>query len=300
MESWEARAAAADVLPLDPFGETANPAEYVPREATERALFALENAVRGGRTTALTAPPGLGKSLLLRLLAKRLAPGFRCLFLPYAAVTLSELCAWSLGLSGEAAPDDPRADFLRFVRQEAAADATLVLLIDDGSSMPLDTARELGELVRESGNRLRVVVAAMDDAVSSRVIAALHPEMVEVRFNEPMTALETRLYVQTRLEQAAVADDQRERFNESALGWIHRLSGGVPRRVHDLGGSLLERPPRGVGSTWREERWLGAPIEDVDASLLGDIGDGPELSFRDSDLELPAVLLEEDDDLDIV
>ena len=243
--SGEARAGGADVPPLQAFGETSNPAEYVPREASEEALLELERAVRAGRTGALTAPPGFGKSLLLRLLARRLAPGFRCIFLPYAAVTLQEMCAWALGLVGEGAGGDSRSNLLRFVRREAERGEVLVLLIDDASSMPLETAREVGELVRESGNRLRVVLAATDDAISSRAIAALHREIVEVRFIEPMTALETRFYVQTRLEQASVSEDLRGRFNEAALTRIYGLSGGVPRRVHDLARSLLDDAPEG-------------------------------------------------------
>lgn len=283
----------------DPFGETSNPAEYVPREASEEALLAVERAVRAGRTAALTAPPGLGKSLLLRLLAKRLAPG-RCIFLPYAALTLEELCAWSLGLLGEAVSDDSRADFLRFVRREAEDREPLVLLIDDGSSMPLETARSLGEMVRESGNRMRVVLAAADDAISSRVLAALHREIVWVRFTEPMDLLETRLYVRTRLEQASISRELCERFDEDAVGWIHRLSGGVPRRVHELSRSLLEEAPEGVGNAWREDRWLGAPIEDVDPSFLGDSAGLASLHRNEAERELQQLLLDEDEDLELL
>jgi type II secretory pathway predicted ATPase ExeA len=281
---------------LRPFGETANPAEYVPRDATETAIREMESAVRSGRPTALTAPPGLGKSLLLHLLASRLTTGFECLFLPYAAVSLEELCAWTLGLLGDPADEDPRTGLLRRSRRSAERGRVLVLLVDDGSSMPLETARELGELIRESGNRLRVVLATTDDAVSSRVIVALHPEVAEVRFTEPMSARETRLYVRTRLEQAGVTGERRERFHEDAIGWIHRLSGGVPRRVHDLGGSLLDEVPEGVGSAWHEERWLGAPIEEVDESLPDDLDD-PDL--LDKDLDLPETLLDFDD-LDVI
>jgi type II secretory pathway predicted ATPase ExeA len=274
-DEWEGRAAeavtAARWRRLDPFGETANPADYVPREVTENALFEMERSVRGRRTTALTAAPGLGKSLLLRLLAGRLGPGFVCLFLPYAAVTLEELCAWSLGLLGEPAEGDPRWRFLRYVRRRGEDGETVVLLIDDAASMPVETARDLGKLVQDSGNRLRLVVAAADDARSSRVIAALHATLqtgtVEVRLTKPMTTLETRRYVHARLDRAGVSRRQRARFNEEAIGRIHRLSGGVPRCVHDLGASLLAAPPDGVGRAWREERWLGAPLED-DAQFL--------------------------------
>lgn len=264
LESREARRASAGVVALDPFGETSNPDEYVPREASEEGLLALEGAVRSGRTAALSAPPGFGKTLFLRLLAKRLAPGFRCLFLPYAAVTSQELCAWSLGLLGEDSGEDSRGDFLRFVRREAERGEVFVLLIDDGNSMPLETAQDLGQLVRESGNRLRVVLAATDDSISSRVFAALRREIVDVRLSQPMSLLETQLYVLTRLQRACLPNELCERFNDAALERIHRLSGGVPRRVHDLGRSLLEDAPTGVGRAWSEERWLGTPLDDLD------------------------------------
>ena len=236
---------------LDPFGETANPADYVPRLASEEALAKLRGAVRAGRTAVLTAPPGFGKSLLLRLLALQLEPVFRCLILPYAFLDLRELCAWSLGLLGEEAQDDARSGLLRFVRCQAESGSGFVLLVDDGGSMPPDTARELGELIRESGNRLRLVVAAAGAGVASRVEAHFGREVVAVDFCRPMTAWETRAYVQSRIERARLPQALRDRFDEASLGRIQRDSGGVPRRVHALARTLLEPVPgwRRVGSS---------------------------------------------------
>lgn len=285
---------AARLRAKNPFGETSNPAEYVPRDATEAALLAIERAVRGRRVTALIAPPGLGKSLLLKLLAERLAPGFESRVLPYAALSLEDLCAWALGLLGQPPADEPRAELLRLARQLGEEGRILALMIDDGSSMPLDTARTLGTLIRESGNRLRVVLAATDDAVSSRVVAALHPEIFEVRLVETMSPDETRLYVRTRLEQAGVDEALRGRFREAILGWIHRLSGGVPRRIHELARSVLDDVPAGVGNGWREERWLGAPIEDADTPATEDLLAEDDATEPPQD-ELPDLLLDEDD-----
>ena len=121
-----------------------------------------------------------------------------------------------------------------------------------------------------------------------------------MRFIEPMTALETRFYVQTRLEQASVSEDLRGRFNEAALSRIYGLSGGVPRRVHDLARSLLDDAPEGVGSAWREERWLGAPIDNVDESLPRNPADRSDLGGEDADLDLSERLLEEDGNLDLL
>lgn len=290
-----------DVPAPVPFGETSNPADYVPREATEEALLAVERAIRAGRCAALTTPPGLGKSLLLRLMERRLTPEFQCLFLAYGALSISELCAWALGLMGEPAGEDPPAALLRHARRASESGRVLLLLIDDGGSMPIETARELGSLVRESGNRLRLVIAGADDATSSRVLSVVHPKIVDVRCSEPMTRVETRLYVETRLEQAGVSPELRGRFHEDAIGWIHRLSGGIPRRIHDLAGSLLDVPPDGVGSSWQDERWLGAPIDDVDASLLGDLPSLPEILAKRPGLAMRETLLDgEEDDIDLL
>lgn len=242
---------------LDPFGETANPADYVPRLASEAALFSLRRAIRSGRTAVLTAPPGFGKSLLLRLLARHLEPGLRCLMLPYAALDLRELCAWTLGLLAEDAGDDARSGLLRLARRQAESGSALVLLIDDGGSMPPDTARELGELIRESGNRLRVVVAAADAGIASRLQALFGREVVAVDFSRPMTAWETTAYVRSRLERSRLPQPLRDRFDETSLGRIHRDSGGVPRRVHALARALLEPMPGRRGMDWGNG--LGVP-----------------------------------------
>ena len=58
------------------FGETANPDEYIPRPACEEALAELERTVFDQEEPcALIAPPGMGKSLLLRVFAKRCVVG---------------------------------------------------------------------------------------------------------------------------------------------------------------------------------------------------------------------------------
>ena len=85
----------------DPFGPTANPAAYVPCEATEAALFELVQTVRSERrAAAISGPPGLGKTLLLHLLADCLSPRLRFVYIPYAALPPQELCIWALDLLG--------------------------------------------------------------------------------------------------------------------------------------------------------------------------------------------------------
>jgi type II secretory pathway predicted ATPase ExeA len=243
----------------------------VPRDGTERALAQLAGLVRAGCTSGLTAPPGLGKTLLLHVLADRLGPTFCCPYLPYAAMVLADLCAWTLGMMGESPGSNPEAKLAAEARRLGERGRTLLLTIDDAGSMPVETARGLGALIRDSGSRIRVVVTAVDDAAASGILVALHPDLAEVRLTQPMTPGETWLYVHSRLEQAGTESDIRQRFDEQTIERIHALSGGVPRLVHDFATSLLAERPDGVGRDWKEERWLGAPLDDTEVPALEDL-----------------------------
>ena len=62
----------------DPFAMLTDPDAYLPRPASEQALDELERAVLLHESpVALFGPPGIGKTLLLRVLARRLQGSFR-------------------------------------------------------------------------------------------------------------------------------------------------------------------------------------------------------------------------------
>jgi type II secretory pathway predicted ATPase ExeA len=222
-----------------PFAEPADPAGYGPREASEEVVKALQLALRGGVPgAAIIAPPGYGKTLLLRVIADHLGAR-RCLYLPYAALELHELCAWTLGLLDRASASDPAAALASLVMAaRGELQAGLVLMIDDANSMPIDTARELGRFVRQSGGGLQVLIAAADDARTSRVIAALGLDVAIARYMVPFSEAETQAYVTARLDRAHVPRTIRARFEAQNITRIHSLSGGVPRRIHTLAAEL--------------------------------------------------------------
>jgi hypothetical protein len=114
---------------------------------------------------------------------------------------------------------------------------------------------------------LRVVLAAVDDTAAYRVAAALHPDTVEVRLHAVMTLAETQDYVRQRLKRAGAPPVAIARFDQENIERIHRLSGGAPRRVHELAAEMLGDSRRSAISIAGDEDWLGEPIGDADDEL---------------------------------
>ena len=247
------------------FREIADPASYVPRDATEWVLRELETTVWDAcRPAALVAAPGMGKTILLHVLAERLSGRLRVVFLPYGALSLVDLCAWTLGRMGESWQGDPVGQLLDFARQLAESGGGLLLQIDDADGLGVATARELGALQTEAGGALRLVLSSPDDAHGDRVLAALGPNLRTVRFDQKMTFEETRDFVRTRVDLAGVPRVTQNRFDRSCIEWIFSQSGGIPRLAQRLGQSILvDRAPDVTPSWHHNSDWLGAPLDEL-------------------------------------
>jgi type II secretory pathway predicted ATPase ExeA len=230
----------APVALPDPFALAADPDGYLPRPATEQALAALETTLREGRRpAALLGPPGLGKTLLLHLVARRLDDRLRSVYLPYAALPLDELCAWSLSLLGFSQSSDTICDLVETGSQLLSRGSGLLLLIDDASAMPLPTARKLGDLVAGSAGALRLLAAAAEGPSANRMLAATGANVHVVRLIDPMSEEETREYVRARLARARIPASITAHFDAATLRRIHRQSAGIPRRVHSVASAVL-------------------------------------------------------------
>jgi type II secretory pathway predicted ATPase ExeA len=265
------------------FSETVDPSAYVPREATESVLSSLRTWAEGDRvgTTmgALVAPPGLGKTLLLRVIELRInsrrnpndeSP--RALYLPYAGMQPADLSAWVYGLLGRS----PRVSKGKAESSDALealyslggnADDPFFLLMDDADSMPQETVQALVEGLPRERSPLRILMALSQDARSSRLLAALDPlETFETILKPPMNEKETSNYVRSRMRWAGLGEKEISRIDAPAISRIQALSGGVPRRVHSVAASLYEtadrRFPNELDVKRKREDWMGRPIED--------------------------------------
>lgn len=227
------------IPPVDPFADTPNPALYVPRDASDEALRQLMDCVgRPDRPVALLAPPGLGKTLLLRLLAARLPAPLQAVYVPNPVLSPAELCAWTLGCLGSPPWSDPIALLAAYAEHRAGGGGALVWLVDDAHSLPEETARWLGHVVAHSGGALRLVVAAVDGP--GKALAALGDLVRVDALARPMERGETASYVFERLVRACVRQELRERC-KAALDAVHEVSGGIPREVSAACATLLAR-----------------------------------------------------------
>lgn len=273
------------------FGETADPGAHVPRSATESLLEGLLHWCAddglGSTVAAMIAPPGFGKTHLLRVLELRLAGGgsegagdlspvraSRVLYLPYAALTLPDLCRWVYGLLGrsvEAIAGLPRSESGALEALSVLGDASsgpFYLLVDDADSMPVATLRALAQGLAPERSAIRLVLALTDDSRAARLLAVLDRlRPFESLLRTPLDEPETEAYLRARLARAGLGVDLLDGLDPVTVGRIGALSGGVPRRIHRVVTALLEPEhaalARALSVHPRSDAWLGAPIVDV-------------------------------------
>ena len=222
----------SDIRISDPFDDTVDPACYVPRKSSEQGLATLLDCVgRPNQPSALVAPPGYGKTLLLHMLAARLTPNLRGVYVPNPILTPEEFCTWTLGRLGGHGFSDSPAVLMAYAAHLVQREAALVWLVDDAQSLPEATAVWLGRVLAASGGALRIAVACVQDERGSRTLEALgSPVRIDVLAN-PMSLVETRRYVAGRFERSNIDHNARACCDDDLLREIQLTTGGIPRKV---------------------------------------------------------------------
>jgi type II secretory pathway predicted ATPase ExeA len=245
-------------------------AAYVPRAATEAALAAASGALRSGAlAVVLHGPVGIGKSMVLRVLAERLGADFDVLHVATGALPLPDLLALALGSRGPEAGRDRLRRVVAGALRAAGRGATLVLPVDDAEALGASSARGLGSLARSFDGALRLVLA-VDGPPSEMLRTALGTGLAEVRLENPMDAGEVGEYLAARLSRARVAPVLRARFDAEQTLRLHALSGGIPALVNRLAVEIAAAPAAEPPRAPRESAPVSAPPPPAPLSLPRD------------------------------
>lgn len=226
--------------PGDAFALSADPRGYVPSPGRERALDQLAAALDAGAVPCLEGPTGIGKTLLLQLLAQRLAHRYEPLYLPYPALTTRELCALALGLRGGPGGGDPERVLQRLAAELSQRGRPLLLLVDDAASLPPESARGLAALLSESHGALHIALAGIGGEALLAATAPFGEALLRVGLDEGIPGVSLRDYVAAQLEHAQTPASLRAAFDDQVLAALGQVAGN-PRRLHIEAQQILRR-----------------------------------------------------------
>jgi type II secretory pathway predicted ATPase ExeA len=215
------------------FPPTANPAAYVPCAGSERALAEIQRWALDTKkpVCVLSGPPGMGKTLLLRMFAARVRDRFEVTSVPHPDCDPDLLCRWVLAALGQEPGEDPRVRLADALPARRPGGAPLLIEIDEADLVPRETLAWLIGFAGSSAGAVRVLLAMTDEAQTGAVSAPLGGEAEVVRLEVLMSQAEIGMYVSRELERAGVDRAIRERFDERALAELHERSRGVPGLV---------------------------------------------------------------------
>jgi type II secretory pathway predicted ATPase ExeA len=220
--------------PRDAFSAVADPARYVPREATEQALertsAALSDAERG--LAALVGPTGIGKSLVARLLQERLGAAHDVVLLPTGSLSADDLCEVALAALHEEAQGEPGEALLRCAAARARDERSVVLIVDHADAMPGPTAQRLAEIWAAARGALRLLLVITERDGAEQRLEPFAPRLERIALRAPLSAVETERYVQARLAAAAAPQALREALGPVQIQELHRRARGNPLRLH--------------------------------------------------------------------
>lgn len=263
-------------LAEQPFSIAVNP-RYLFMSSRHRDALAhlLYGVGSGGGFILLTGEVGTGKTTLNRCLLEQLPEQTDIAIVLNPALSAIELLAT---VCDEFDIDYPQGtDSLKvltdalhqFLLRNHQASRRTVLMIDEAQHLDfavLEQIRLLTNLETDEKKLLQIILTGQPElaAMLGRPELRQLNQRITARFDlTPLSADETRTYIQHRLEVAGLAGG-REIFSSSAVREVYQLSGGVPRLVNLLCDRAM------LGAYGRQDETVSAGlVREAAAEVLG-------------------------------
>lgn len=220
------------------------------KHATYKKAYAyMEYALhRSEGFVMITGQPGTGKTTLINDLTSNLSNG-KALFANLASTQLEgddllRMVATNFGLAQTC---DYKSTLLHqletFFRKSQASGRRPLLIIDEAQGLSrtaLEELRLLTNLQQHNQPLLQIFLVGQDelrDIVMSPELEQLHQRIVAACHMEPLTAQDTRRYIEHRLIQVGWRNDPQ--ISDEIYPLIHRFSLGIPRWINLICSRLL-------------------------------------------------------------
>jgi general secretion pathway protein A len=226
-----------------PFGVTPDPRFLYLSPAHREALASMYYGIETGRGfLALIAKPGMGKTTLLFHLLEKFRGSARTAFVFQTQCTSREFMRFLLAELGYETADQDfvrmHEEFNRHLLQEARAGNRFIVVVDEAQNLDasvLETVRLLSDFETPRNKLLQIVLAGqpeLADKLASRPLAQLRQRVSLVSGLQPLSAVETKNYVQHRLRVAGFAGGSL--FTAQALASLTEITEGIPRNINNF------------------------------------------------------------------
>ena len=216
----------ASLVRGDPFPASPRVSSYVPLASHEQVLsYLAAKVVEAPGVVELSGSSGVGKSLLMRVLAQRLADRFRAVHVPIPSLSVSELATWVENQENRGAWHPGR-----MLGRLRAGQLPRVLFVEDA------------QLLSEEARRW---IEGYCDAHDARAVLALTEEVPERSastrraFLEPLELSDVDAYLEAHLAASGAAPEVLHLFRGEAGRSLALQSRGVPRAIHRLADERL-------------------------------------------------------------
>ena len=257
---------------------------YHAAKQIDAALHGLDRLVRRAEGIGLVVgPPGTGKSLLLAKVAESLRDDFDVALLSGARIC-TRRALWQSILAEIGEPyrgideAELRIGVVERVRGLAATGSGLVVLVDEGNTLPSRLIEELRLLTNIPTPMPAVHIVLAGTGELEEVLGTPRMESFSQRIGarfylEPLDHAETAAYVRTQMKAASL--DWDAAFGPGCDDAVFTASDGVPRLINQICDHALllvaeagrkRAVPADIDAAWREIQRLPAPAAIVHGS----------------------------------